>query len=73
MDTANKPRQSATLYSWNTSVDQITVKLNGGHLEVSIGDLKIMLSPAENEKAIDLAKAFGEVEVIETTTSKVRV
>lgn len=68
-----RPRQSASLYSWNTSIDQIKVRVSGGNLEVRIGELSILLSPADGERVLDLAKAFGEVEVTETTTSKVRV
>lgn len=74
MDTVQvKPRQSASLYSWNTAIDQIKVRVSGGNLEVRIGELTVLLSPANGEKVLDLAKAFSEVEVIETTTSKVRV
>lgn len=74
MDTLEiKPRQSATLYSWNTSIDQIKVKVSGGHLEVRIGELSILLSAAAGQQVLDLAKAFSEVEITETTTSKVRV
>jgi len=74
MDTGlTKPRQSASLYSWNTSVEQISVRVSGSHLEVRIGELTVLLSPAAGEKVLDLAKAFSEVEVTETTTSKVRV
>lgn len=74
MDTVQtKPRQSASLYSWNTSVEQISVRVSGSHLEVRIGELTVLLSPAAGEKVLDLAKAFSEVEVTETTTSKVRV
>lgn len=74
MDTVQvKPRQSASLYSWNTAIDQIKVKVSGNNLEVRIGELTVLLSPANGEKVLDLAKAFSEVEVTETTTSKVRV
>jgi hypothetical protein len=74
MDTVQaKPRQSASLYSWNTAIDQIKVRVSGNNLEVRIGELTVLLSPANGEKVLDLAKAFSEVEVTETTTSKVRV
>lgn len=74
MDTVQvKPRQSASLYSWNTAIDQIKVKVSGGNLEVRIGELSILISPVSGEQVLDLAKAFSEVEVTETTTSKVRV
>lgn len=74
MDTVQvKPRQSASLYSWNTAIDQIKVKVSGGNLEVRIGELSILISPVSGEQVLDLAKAFSEVEVTETMTSKVRV
>lgn len=74
MDTVQmKPRQSASLYSWNTAIDQIKVKVSGGNLEVRIGELSILLSPVAGEEVLDLAKAFGQVEVIQTTTSTIRV
>ncbi len=74
MDTQTaKPRQSANLYSWNTAIDQIKVRVSGGNLELSIGELRILLSPADGEAVLDLAKAFSTVEITETMTSKVRV
>lgn len=74
MDTeVAKPRQSANLYSWNTAIDQIKVKVSHGNLELSIGELRIILSPAVGEQVLDLAKAFSTVEITETMTSKVRV
>jgi len=68
-----KARQSATLYSWNTSTDQISVRLNGTHLEVKIGDLNIILSASAGVQPLDLVKKFGEVEVTQTTTGTIRV
>jgi len=68
-----KARQSATLYSWNTSTDQIKVRLNGSHLEVKIGDLSIILSASAGVQPLDLVKKFGEVEVSQTTTGTIRV
>lgn len=72
-DNINPARQSATLYSWNTSPDDIKVTLNGAHLEVSIGDLRVVLSAKTGENTLDLAKKFGEVTVTETITQRVRV
>lgn len=71
--TTNKPRQAATLYSWNTGIDQIKVKVNGSHLEVRIGELSIVMSAADGERVLDLAAAFSQVEVTETVTQTVRV
>jgi len=73
MSTDTKMRQSATLYSWDTKADDIKVKINGSHLEVRIGDTTIMLSATSDETCFDLVKKFGEVEVVNITTSKVRV
>lgn len=74
MDTVTeKPRQAATLYSWNTSAEQISVRLNGEYLEVRIGDLNLVLSAAQGEKAIGLAEKLAVVEITETVTSKIRV
>lgn len=72
MDTDMKPRQSTQLYSWDTTLDAISVKLKNGHLWVSIGDITIVMS-AKNCEALELIKKFGEVEVENTTTAKVRV
>lgn len=68
-----KPRQAATLYSWNTTIDQIKVKVNGSHLEVRIGELAIVMSTVSGGEILDLAKAFSKVEVTQTTTATVRV
>jgi hypothetical protein len=69
-----KPRQAATLYSWGTSVEQISVKVNNlGNLEVRIGELTVVISAVIGEEVLELAKAFGKVEVTETITSTVRV
>lgn len=73
MDTEQKARQSANLYSWNTRVEQISVRLNGGHVEVKIGDISICLGAAAGVEPLDLVKKFGEVEVTQTTTGKIRV
>lgn len=74
MDTTQiKPRQAATLYSWNTACDQIKVKVNGGHLEVRIGELSIVMSAVSGEQVLDLAAAFSQVEVTDTVTKTVRV
>ncbi len=73
MSTDTQMRQSATLYSWDTKADDIRVKINGTHLEVRIGDATIMLSASSGETCYDLIKKFGEVEVVNITTSKVRV
>lgn len=72
MDTDTKPRQSTTLWSWDTTLDAISVKLKNGHLEVSIGDITIIMS-AKDCEALELVKKFGEVEVQDTTTTKIRV
>lgn len=72
MDTDTKPRQSTTLYSWDTTVEAISVKLKNGHLEVNIGDITIVMS-AKDCEALELVKKFGEVEVANTTTAKIRV
>lgn len=73
MDTVDtKPRQSSTLYSWDTTLDAITVKLKNGHLEVNIGEITIVMS-AKDCEALELLKKFGEVEVENKTTSKIRV
>ena len=68
-----KPRQAATLYSWNTAIDQIKVRVNGGHLEVRIGELTIVMGAVAGEEILNLAKAFSKVEVTQTVTSTVRV
>ncbi len=68
-----KPRQAATLYSWNTAIDQIKVRVNGGHLEVRIGELSIVMSTVSGEQVLDLAAAFSQVEVTDTVTKTVRV
>lgn len=72
MDTDTKPRQSTTLWSWDTTLDAISVKLKNGHLEMNIGDITIIMS-AKNCEALELVKKFGEVEVQDTTTTKIRV
>lgn len=68
-----KPRQAATLYSWNTATDQIKVKVVGTNLEVRIGDLTVLMSAVAGEEILNLAKAFSKVEVTQTVTSTVRV
>jgi hypothetical protein len=68
-----KPRQTATLYSWNTAINQIKVKVSGNHLEVRIGDLAIVMSAVSGEQVLDLAAAFSQVEVTDTVTKTVRV
>lgn len=68
-----KPRQAATLYSWDTSVDQISVKVNYGNLEVRIGELTVVIGAVSGEGVLELAKAFSKVQVTETITSTVRV
>lgn len=68
-----KPRQAATLYSWNTATDQIKVKVVGTNLEVRIGDLTVLMSAVSGEEILNLAKAFSKVEVTQTVTSTVRV
>lgn len=74
MDTEQKARQSANLYSWNTRVDQISVRLSdSGYVEVKIGDIAICLSAAAGVEPLELVKKFGEVEVTQTTTGKIRV
>lgn len=73
MSTGTPTRQSATLYSWNTKADDIKVKINGTHLEVSIGDTTLMLSAQGDETVYDLVKKFGEVEVVTITKNTVRV
>jgi hypothetical protein len=74
MSTEQKPRQSATLYSWNTQADQIKVRITeSGYLEVHIGDLSVIVSAVGGEKAIDLAEALAKVEVTETIKSTIRV
>ena len=72
MDTDTKPRQSTTLWSWDTTLDAISVKLKNGHLEMNIGDITIIMS-AKDCEALELVKKFGEVEVQDTTTTKIRV
>ena len=73
MDTVKtKPRQSTTLYSWDTTLDAISVKLTNGHLEVNIGEITIVMS-AKDCEALELVKKFGEVEVETKTTGKIRV
>ena len=73
MSTETEMRQSATLYSWDTKADDIRVKINGSYVEVRIGDTTIMLSASSGETCLDLIKKFGEVEVVNTTTSKIKV
>lgn len=72
MDTDTKPRQSTTLWSWDTTLDAISVKLKNGHLEMNIGDITIIMS-AKDCEALELVKKFGEVEVQDTTTTTIRV
>jgi len=68
-----KPRLSTVLYSWDTALSAIGVKVNGlGHIEVRIGDITIVMSPKECE-ALELVKQFGVVEVETRTTGKIRV
>jgi hypothetical protein len=47
--------------------------VNGGHLEVRIGELSIVMSAVSGEQVLDLAAAFSQVEVTDTVTKTVRV
>lgn len=69
-----KPRQSTSLYSWDTSVDTISVKVtNTNNLTVTIGDISITMSPASSLTALDLAKAFSKVQVTEVVQKTIQV
>ena len=69
-----KPRQSTSLFSWDTSVESIKVSItDSNHLKVEIGDICIMMSAEGSNSALDLARAFGKVEVTETARKTVHV
>jgi hypothetical protein len=73
MSTEIKARQSTTLWSWDTSVNDIKVSIKNGHIELSIADITVVISAVKGQEVFDLIRKFGEVEVVNTTTQHVRV
>ena len=69
-----KPRQSTNLYSWDTSVDSISVSVsNDNYLTVTIGDIKILMSAVHPTNVLELAKAFGKVQITKVVEKTVQV
>jgi hypothetical protein len=73
MSTEIKARQSTTLWSWDTSVNDIKVGIKNGHIELTIADITVVISAVKGEEVFDLIRKFGEVEVVNTTTQQIRV